>query len=73
VDLRLAALASAAALIALGLSLPRTAAAQQPPSPPVSRDAAIATAEEDATYREALREHPGLRPSARRNDGTGDW
>jgi hypothetical protein len=39
----------------------------------VSREAAIATAEQDATYRESLREHPGLRPSARRNDGTGDW
>jgi hypothetical protein len=74
VDLRLAAGAlAAAALIVVCLTFPRGAAAQEPPSPPVSREAAIAAAEEDDTYRQTLRENPGLRPSATRNESSGDW
>ncbi|MGH2983530.1 MAG: hypothetical protein ACRDK5_04640 [Solirubrobacterales bacterium] len=72
-DLRLAAALAAASVTALSLTSPRVAAAQEPPQPPVSREAAIATSKEDDTYQQALREHPGLRPSASRNENTGDW
>jgi hypothetical protein len=63
----------AGVLLGLMLALAQPAAAQEPPSPPVSRDAAIATAKEDDEYQQALGEHPGLRPSATRDEGTGDW
>jgi hypothetical protein len=64
---------AAAALIVLSLIFPQGAAAQESPPPPVSREAAIATAKEDHDYQQTLREHPGLRPSATRNESTGDW
>jgi hypothetical protein len=75
VDVRhlVAATLAAVIFILVALASPPVAAAQEPPAPPVSREAAIAAAEEDDTYRETLSEHPGLRPSATRNDTTGDW
>ena len=73
-DLRLAAAALAAAVFTiLSLTSPLGAAAQDPSSPPISRQAAIGIAEKDDKYLESLRDHPGLRPSATRNDDTGDW
>jgi hypothetical protein len=73
VDLRLAAVASAAAVIGvLSLAAPGDAVAQHPP-PAVSSEAAISTAEKDENYLETLRRHPGLRPSATRSEGSGDW
>jgi hypothetical protein len=75
VDLRdLVAATLAAALVALlTFASPEGASAQEPPAPPVSRQAAIATAERDDEYQQSLREHPGLRPVATRNETTGDW
>jgi hypothetical protein len=75
VDLRdLVAATLAAALVALlTFASPEGASAQEPPAPPVSRQAAIATAEGDDDYQQSLREHPGLRPVATRNENTGDW
>jgi hypothetical protein len=75
VDLRdLVAATLAAALVALlTFASPESASAQEPPEPPVSRQAAIATAERNDDYRQSLRAHPGLRPVATRNENTGDW
>jgi hypothetical protein len=75
VDVRhlVAATVAAVLLTLLALAQPPVAAAQEPPAPPVTREAAIAAAEEDDAYQETLRAHPGLRPSATRNDDTGDW
>jgi hypothetical protein len=75
VDLRdLVAATLAAALVALlTFASPESASAQEPPEPPVSRQAAIATAEGDDDYQQSLRAHPGLRPVATRNENTGDW
>jgi hypothetical protein len=75
VDLRdLVAATLAAALVALlTFAAPESASAQEPPAPPVSRQAAIATAKGDDDYQQSLREHPGLRPVATRNESTGDW
>ena len=72
-DFRLAAALAAAVFTILSLSSPRGAAAQEPSPPPISRQAAIGIAEKDDKYLESLRDHPDLRPSATRNDDTGDW
>jgi hypothetical protein len=75
VDLRdlVAATLAGALLTLLTFASPEGAAAQEPPRPPVSRQAAIAAAEGNDDYRQSLREHPGLRPVATRNETTGDW
>jgi hypothetical protein len=74
VDLRLRFTLGAAALALAFLIQTRPALASEGPPPPVvSRAEAIATAQQDPNYTEALRAHPGLRPSARQNDSTGDW
>jgi hypothetical protein len=63
----------AGVLLVLMLALAQAATAQDSPPPPVSREAAIAAAKEDDDYQQELREHPGLRPSATRDESSGDW
>ncbi|HEU4979632.1 MAG TPA: hypothetical protein VFT14_00340 [Solirubrobacterales bacterium] len=72
-DVRLARpplLAAALALIAI-LVTPGPARAQHQPT--ISQTRAIAIAKEDPKAIEAFREHPELRPSATRNESSGDW
>jgi hypothetical protein len=72
VDLRLirAPLLAASLALALLLLLPGSAGAQEPK---ISQTKAIEIAKQDPKAVAAAHEHPDLRPSASRNQGTGLW
>ena len=67
---RVLSIAATLALIAILVSGEEAPAQHQPT---ISQARAIEIAKRDEKAVEALREHPGLSPSATRSDGSGDW